>query len=77
MEKKNPFVPTKQYLVSLKDVNDSYMSYRLGEENVEINSRCVTYITLDDNTYVFTDDITGKPLRISNRLTIYFFALDC
>ena len=74
---KNPFVPTKQYLVSLKDANNSYMSYRLGKEKVELNSRCVTYITSEDNTYVFIDDSTGKPLRINKRLTIDFLALDC
>ena len=77
MEKKNPFVPTKQYLVSLKDANNSYMSLILGKEIVELNFRCVTYITSDDNTYVFTDDITGKHLRINKRLTIDFLALDC
>ena len=53
------------------------MSLILGKEIVELNCRCITYITSDDNTYVFTDDITRKPLCINKRLTIDFLALDC
>jgi hypothetical protein len=76
MEEVPEFVATKQYCVSVQYPNNSYMRLTLAGENVEIMDRDLIYVTLAGNIYVFTDKITGEPLRINKRLPITFYIIE-
>ena len=70
------FDQKKVYWISVKDKNSLHIKVTLGDEIIDLDTRCLKNIRKEGNIYICTDDITGYDVRINTRSIIEYIEIE-